>query len=200
MSQDLLWENKLCCTRCKFIVLVLCLVSNGKYKTIPLFYRWSDVHGSEIAQDYPGEPHLEKQDCPGTAVQWPAPGDNWRKISEGLHLSHSASSSLKLCPKIVARCHYTHCITHIIHIVHDAHTPHILSLSFDHQSSHLWDVTLIPSPLTHVLFLQAVCIENSCLVRGSKEGSNGALHLMRTLLKPAENTMFEILTENGGFK
>ncbi|CAB1348877.1 unnamed protein product [Coregonus sp. 'balchen'] len=49
-------------------------------------------------------------------------------------------------------------------------------------------------------FLKAVCIENSCLVRGSKEGSNGALHLMRTLMKPAETTMFQILTDNGGFK
>ncbi|XP_031153292.1 periostin, osteoblast specific factor b isoform X1 [Sander lucioperca] len=50
------------------------------------------------------------------------------------------------------------------------------------------------------IYRTAVCIENSCLLRGSKEGSNGALHLMRTLLKPAEKTMFEILTENGGFK
>uniref|UniRef100_A0A7N9AQ37 Periostin n=1 Tax=Mastacembelus armatus TaxID=205130 RepID=A0A7N9AQ37_9TELE len=50
------------------------------------------------------------------------------------------------------------------------------------------------------IYRTAVCIENSCLVRGSKEGSNGALHLMRTLLKPAEKSMFEILTENGGFK
>jgi hypothetical protein len=37
-------------------------------------------------------------------------------------------------------------------------------------------------------------------VRGSKEGSNGALHLMKTLMKPAEATMFQILTDNGGFK
>ncbi|XP_054454105.1 periostin, osteoblast specific factor b isoform X2 [Anoplopoma fimbria] len=50
------------------------------------------------------------------------------------------------------------------------------------------------------IYRTAVCIENSCLVRGSKEGSNGALHLMKTLLKPAEKSMFEILTENGGFK
>ncbi|XP_056139772.1 periostin, osteoblast specific factor b [Lampris incognitus] len=49
------------------------------------------------------------------------------------------------------------------------------------------------------IYRTAVCIENSCLVRGSKEGSNGALHLMRTLLKPAEKNFFEILTENGGF-
>uniref|UniRef100_A0A7N8WUT5 Periostin, osteoblast specific factor b n=1 Tax=Mastacembelus armatus TaxID=205130 RepID=A0A7N8WUT5_9TELE len=39
------------------------------------------------------------------------------------------------------------------------------------------------------IYRTAVCIENSCLVRGSKEGSNGALHLMRTLLKPAEKSM-----------
>lgn len=85
---------------------------------------------------------------------------------------------------------------------HDStkHTLYALPLSFDHQSSCLWDVTLIPLPLTCELFLQAVCIENSCLIRGSKEGSNGALHLMRTLLKPAEKNMFEILVENGGFK
>ncbi|XP_035536087.1 periostin, osteoblast specific factor b isoform X1 [Morone saxatilis] len=50
------------------------------------------------------------------------------------------------------------------------------------------------------IYRTAVCIENSCLIRGSKEGSNGALHLMKTFLKPAEKTMFEILTENGGFK
>ncbi|XP_049432485.1 periostin, osteoblast specific factor b isoform X3 [Epinephelus fuscoguttatus] len=50
------------------------------------------------------------------------------------------------------------------------------------------------------IYRTAVCIENSCLIRGSKEGSNGALHLMRTLLKPAEKNMFEILVENGGFK
>ncbi|KAM8903910.1 periostin, osteoblast specific factor b isoform 1-T1 [Spinachia spinachia] len=50
------------------------------------------------------------------------------------------------------------------------------------------------------IYRTAVCIENSCLVRGSKEGSNGALHLMKILLKPAEKSMFEILTEKGGFK
>ncbi|XP_035479512.1 periostin isoform X2 [Scophthalmus maximus] len=50
------------------------------------------------------------------------------------------------------------------------------------------------------IYRTAVCIENSCLIRGSKEGSNGALHLMRTFLKPAEKTMYEILSENGSFK
>ncbi|XP_072300023.1 periostin, osteoblast specific factor b isoform X2 [Eucyclogobius newberryi] len=50
------------------------------------------------------------------------------------------------------------------------------------------------------IYRHAVCIENSCLIRGSKEGSNGALHLTRTFLKPAESSMFQILTESGGFK
>ncbi|XP_026232200.1 periostin, osteoblast specific factor b [Anabas testudineus] len=50
------------------------------------------------------------------------------------------------------------------------------------------------------IYRAAVCIENSCLIRGSREGSNGALHLTKTLLKPAEKTMFEILKANGSFK
>uniref|UniRef100_A0AAV2J8E3 FAS1 domain-containing protein n=1 Tax=Knipowitschia caucasica TaxID=637954 RepID=A0AAV2J8E3_KNICA len=50
------------------------------------------------------------------------------------------------------------------------------------------------------IYRTAVCIENSCLFRGSREGSNGALHLMRTFLKPAERSMFQILREHGGFK
>ncbi|XP_028274863.1 periostin, osteoblast specific factor b isoform X2 [Parambassis ranga] len=50
------------------------------------------------------------------------------------------------------------------------------------------------------IYRTAVCIENACLIRGSKVGSNGALHLMKTLLKPAQKTMYEILTEHGGFK
>ncbi|KAJ8391482.1 hypothetical protein AAFF_G00089560 [Aldrovandia affinis] len=50
------------------------------------------------------------------------------------------------------------------------------------------------------IYRTAVCIENACMVRGSKEGTNGALHLMRTLIKPAENTMFQILTTDGRFR
>ncbi|XP_061575692.1 periostin, osteoblast specific factor b isoform X1 [Cololabis saira] len=50
------------------------------------------------------------------------------------------------------------------------------------------------------IYRTAVCIENSCLIRGSKEGANGAVHLMKMFVKPAENTMLEILTQNGGFK
>ncbi|KAL2094259.1 hypothetical protein ACEWY4_008978 [Coilia grayii] len=50
------------------------------------------------------------------------------------------------------------------------------------------------------IYRTAVCIENSCMVRGSKEGSNGALHLMRSLIKPPETTMFEVLVADGRFK
>uniref|UniRef100_A0A3B4BEK1 Uncharacterized protein n=1 Tax=Periophthalmus magnuspinnatus TaxID=409849 RepID=A0A3B4BEK1_9GOBI len=50
------------------------------------------------------------------------------------------------------------------------------------------------------IYRSAVCIENACLIRGSREGSNGALHSMKTFLKPAESSMYEILTEHGGFK
>lgn len=54
--------------------------------------------------------------------------------------------------------------------------------------------------LTWYFLWQAVCIENSCLIRGSKEGRNGALHVTKTLLKPAEKNIYEILRENGRFK
>ncbi|XP_030634012.1 periostin, osteoblast specific factor b [Chanos chanos] len=50
------------------------------------------------------------------------------------------------------------------------------------------------------IYRTAVCIENACLVRGSKEGSNGALHLLKMLIKPADSTMFQLLTENGNFR
>ncbi|GAA6094804.1 periostin, osteoblast specific factor b isoform X1 [Tachysurus ichikawai] len=50
------------------------------------------------------------------------------------------------------------------------------------------------------VYRTAVCIENACLIRGSKEGHNGALHLMKILLKPAESNMYQILLNNGGFK
>lgn len=72
--------------------------------------RGSDVHGSEVAQDHPGEPHLEKQSGARGAVQRAAAGDHRGETSEGLHLSHSVSTfsfsfffwtfaqMLRLCP------------------------------------------------------------------------------------------------------
>ncbi|KAM9469360.1 periostin, osteoblast specific factor b [Clarias gariepinus] len=50
------------------------------------------------------------------------------------------------------------------------------------------------------LYRTAVCIENSCLIRGSKEGLNGALHLMKILISPPESNMFQLLKKHGGFR
>uniref|UniRef100_A0A4W5R5N8 FAS1 domain-containing protein n=1 Tax=Hucho hucho TaxID=62062 RepID=A0A4W5R5N8_9TELE len=37
------------------------------------------------------------------------------------------------------------------------------------------------------------------MVRGSKEGSNGALHLMRSLIRPAQTTIYKVLMAEGRF-
>ncbi|KAM4796546.1 periostin isoform 3-T3 [Rhinophrynus dorsalis] len=44
------------------------------------------------------------------------------------------------------------------------------------------------------VYRTAVCIENSCMLRGSKEGRNGAIHTFREIIKPAEKTVFETLS------
>ncbi|MBN3320705.1 POSTN protein, partial [Atractosteus spatula] len=49
------------------------------------------------------------------------------------------------------------------------------------------------------IYRTAVCIENSCMVRGSKEGRNGAIHLFREIITPAEKSMFEILKNDARF-
>ncbi|XP_071369881.1 periostin isoform X2 [Centroberyx affinis] len=60
--------------------------------------------------------------------------------------------------------------------------------------------TLAGNLLRVFIYRTAVCIENACMVRGSKEGSNGALHLMKSLIKPAQKTIHEILIADGRFK
>uniref|UniRef100_A0A672PLU2 Periostin n=1 Tax=Sinocyclocheilus grahami TaxID=75366 RepID=A0A672PLU2_SINGR len=50
------------------------------------------------------------------------------------------------------------------------------------------------------IYRTAVCIENACMVRGSREGSNGVLHLMRSLIQPSETTIYELLLKDGRFK
>ncbi|RXN06859.1 periostin isoform X1 [Labeo rohita] len=50
------------------------------------------------------------------------------------------------------------------------------------------------------IYRTAVCIENACMVRGSREGSNGILHIMRSLIKPPEKTIYELLVKDGRFK
>ncbi|XP_002663594.2 periostin [Danio rerio] len=50
------------------------------------------------------------------------------------------------------------------------------------------------------IYRTAVCIENACMVRGSREGSNGALHLMSSLIQMPETTIYELLLKDGRFK
>uniref|UniRef100_A0A3Q1FYG2 Periostin, osteoblast specific factor a n=1 Tax=Acanthochromis polyacanthus TaxID=80966 RepID=A0A3Q1FYG2_9TELE len=50
------------------------------------------------------------------------------------------------------------------------------------------------------IYRSAVCIENACMTRGGKEGTNGALYLMRSLIKPADKTLYELLIADGRFK
>uniref|UniRef100_A0A6Q2Z4Z3 Periostin, osteoblast specific factor a n=1 Tax=Esox lucius TaxID=8010 RepID=A0A6Q2Z4Z3_ESOLU len=50
------------------------------------------------------------------------------------------------------------------------------------------------------IYRTAVCIENACMLRGSKEGSNGALHPMKSLIKPAKTTMYQVLKNDGRFR
>ncbi|KAM6983988.1 periostin-like isoform 2-T2 [Tautogolabrus adspersus] len=50
------------------------------------------------------------------------------------------------------------------------------------------------------IYRTAVCIENACMMRGGKEGSNGALHVMKSLITPAEKTIYQLLVVDGRFK
>uniref|UniRef100_A0A8C7HI22 Periostin n=1 Tax=Oncorhynchus kisutch TaxID=8019 RepID=A0A8C7HI22_ONCKI len=78
---------------------------------------------------------------------------------------------------------------------------HILKLK--HTLSELYNGQLletISGKLLRVfIYRTAVCIENACMVRGSKEGSNGALHLMSSLIKPAQTTIYQLLMSDGRF-
>uniref|UniRef100_A0A3B5R2R6 Periostin n=1 Tax=Xiphophorus maculatus TaxID=8083 RepID=A0A3B5R2R6_XIPMA len=60
--------------------------------------------------------------------------------------------------------------------------------------------TLSGKLLRVFIYRTAVCIESACMVRGSKEGMNGALHVMTSLIKPADKTTFELLDADGNFK
>ncbi|XP_045546171.1 periostin isoform X1 [Salmo salar] len=79
---------------------------------------------------------------------------------------------------------------------------HILKLK--HTLSELYNGQLLETisgkQLRVFVYRTAVCIENACMVRGSKEGSNGALHLMSSLIKPAQTTLYELLISDGRFK
>ncbi|CAJ1063862.1 periostin-like isoform X1 [Xyrichtys novacula] len=60
--------------------------------------------------------------------------------------------------------------------------------------------TLAGKLLRVFIYRTAVCIENACMTHGGKEGSNGALHVMRSIIKPAEETMYERLISDGRFR
>uniref|UniRef100_A0A663M859 Periostin n=1 Tax=Athene cunicularia TaxID=194338 RepID=A0A663M859_ATHCN len=49
------------------------------------------------------------------------------------------------------------------------------------------------------VYRTAVCIENSCMVRGSKEGRNGFIHVFRQIINPAEKTLHEMLRNDKRF-
>uniref|UniRef100_A0A3Q3WA47 Uncharacterized protein n=1 Tax=Mola mola TaxID=94237 RepID=A0A3Q3WA47_MOLML len=60
--------------------------------------------------------------------------------------------------------------------------------------------TLAGKLLRVFIYRTAVCIENACMVRGSKEGSRTALHVMRSIIKPADKTIYNYLIADGRFK
>ncbi|XP_020505784.2 periostin isoform X2 [Labrus bergylta] len=60
--------------------------------------------------------------------------------------------------------------------------------------------TLAGKLLRVFIYRTAVCIENACMMRGGKEGSNGALHVMKSLITPAEKTIYQLLVIDGRFK
>ncbi|XP_046759152.1 periostin isoform X3 [Gallus gallus] len=49
------------------------------------------------------------------------------------------------------------------------------------------------------VYRTAVCVENSCMVRGSKEGRNGFIHVFRQIIKPAEKSLHEMLRNDKRF-
>ncbi|KAJ6658359.1 hypothetical protein lerEdw1_020631 [Lerista edwardsae] len=59
--------------------------------------------------------------------------------------------------------------------------------------------TLGGKKLRVFVYRTAVCIENSCMVRGSKEGRNGFIHVFRQIIQPAEKTLHETLRSDKRF-
>uniref|UniRef100_A0A2I3S777 Periostin n=1 Tax=Pan troglodytes TaxID=9598 RepID=A0A2I3S777_PANTR len=49
------------------------------------------------------------------------------------------------------------------------------------------------------IYRTAVCIENSCMEKGSKQGRNGAIHIFREIIKPAEKSLHEKLKQDKRF-
>ncbi|XP_029458604.1 periostin isoform X2 [Rhinatrema bivittatum] len=49
------------------------------------------------------------------------------------------------------------------------------------------------------VYRTSVCIEDSCMLRGSKEGRNGAIHMFRKIIKPSETSLFDTLSRDKRF-
>uniref|UniRef100_H3CX37 Periostin n=1 Tax=Tetraodon nigroviridis TaxID=99883 RepID=H3CX37_TETNG len=60
--------------------------------------------------------------------------------------------------------------------------------------------TLAGKLLRVFIYRTAVCIENACMLRGSKESSRSALHIMRSIIKPADKSIYQLLIKDGRFK
>ncbi|XP_077202362.1 periostin isoform X2 [Paroedura picta] len=59
--------------------------------------------------------------------------------------------------------------------------------------------TLGGKKLRVFVYRTAVCIENSCMIRGSKEGRNGFIHVFREIIQPADKTLYEVLRSDKRF-
>nr|XP_012996364.2 LOW QUALITY PROTEIN: periostin [Cavia porcellus] len=49
------------------------------------------------------------------------------------------------------------------------------------------------------VYRTSVCVENSCMVRGSKQGRNGAIHAFRDIITPADKSFHEKLKQDKRF-
>ncbi|XP_004458075.2 periostin isoform X2 [Dasypus novemcinctus] len=49
------------------------------------------------------------------------------------------------------------------------------------------------------VYRTAVCVENACMLRGSKQGRNGAIHVFQEIIKPAEKSLHEKLKQDKRF-
>ncbi|KAM6180232.1 periostin isoform 11-T11 [Erethizon dorsatum] len=49
------------------------------------------------------------------------------------------------------------------------------------------------------VYRTSVCVENSCMVRGSKQGRNGAIHVFREIITPADKSFHEKLKQDKRF-
>ncbi|XP_027712675.1 periostin isoform X8 [Vombatus ursinus] len=59
--------------------------------------------------------------------------------------------------------------------------------------------TLGGKKLRVFVYRTAICIENACMLRGSKQGRNGAIHVFQEIIKPAEKSLHETLKQDKRF-